>query len=365
MRLEPIEYPLIDDNRTLDDLCQRIADENLVAIDTEFVRESTYYAELCVLQIATEQHVAAVDCLAAIDLDPLFAILSRPDKRWLLHSARQDLEVLFQRTGKLPARLIDTQIAAALIGLPLQTGLQGLVEKTLEVTLEKEHTRADWSRRPLPEAQLLYALDDVRYLIPAWRRLEVELDSRGRTAWFDEDCARQLAVPIEPELQTLFERTRGAGALGGKRRAAALALLEWRERRAKSTNRPRRWILADDQLVRIATALPGSPAELERIEGLPPKLVARSGADLLKAIRDALPLPDETERLVPDKAVVKSIQAEVRARAEALGIQPELLATRREIALLASGYLPESLSSGWRRSILGDILDPLSAGRAR
>ncbi|HUF74264.1 MAG TPA: HRDC domain-containing protein [Gammaproteobacteria bacterium] len=365
MRQEPIEYPLIDDSRALRELCERIADVDLVALDTEFVRERTYYPELCVLQIATATSIAAVDCLAAIDLDPLLATLHSPDKSWLLHSARQDLEVLFNRAGKLPARLIDTQIAAALIGLPLQTGLQGLLEKTLGVTIGKEHTRADWSRRPLPGPLVRYALDDVRYLIPAWLELATELESRGRAAWFEEDCARQLAIPIEADLSTLLERTRGAGTLSGKRRAAAIALLDWRERRAKAKNRPRRWILADDQLVRIAQTLPGSPADLERIENLPPKLIASSGALLLTAIREAEPALDATDRPVPDKAVVKSIQAAVRARAEELDIQPELLATRREIAMAASGQLSESLSSGWRRSILDEILKPLVSGQER
>jgi ribonuclease D len=365
MPQEPIQYPLIDDSRTLRDLCERIAGEDLVALDTEFVRERTYYPELCVLQIATPTSIAAVDCLAAIDLDPLLDTLHSPGKSWLLHSARQDLEVLFQRTGRLPDRLIDTQIAAALIGLPLQIGLQGLLEKTLGVTIGKEHTRADWSKRPLPEPLVRYALDDVRYLIPAWRELETELESRGRADWFHEDCARQLAIPIEPELSTLLERTRGAGGLRGKRRAAAIALLDWRERRAKTKNRPRRWILADEQLVRIAEALPGSQADLERIESLPPKLVASSGAFLLTAIREAEPAPAAIERAAPDKAVVKSIQAAIRARAAALDIQPELLATRRDIAMAAAGQLSEPLSSGWRRSIIEEILKLPDRARER
>ena len=365
MRSEPIEHATIDDSRALDELCARIADEDLVALDTEFVRERTYYPELCVLQIATATSIAAVDCLAAIDLDPLFETLLSDSKSWLLHSARQDLEVLFHRTGRLPSRLIDTQIAAAMVGLPLQTGLQGLLERTLGVTIGKEHTRADWSQRPLPEPLVRYALDDVRYLIAAWLELEAELGSRGRATWFEEDCKRQLAVPIEPDLATLFDRTRGTGSLRGKRRAAAYALLDWREQRAQAQNRPRRWILADDQLIRIAQSLPESRADLERIENLPPRLVARSGPQLLAAIREAKAVPEATEKTIPDKALVKSIKAEVRARAEALDIQPELLATRRDIASAAAGRLSEPLSSGWRRSIFDEILQSVSQDQAR
>jgi ribonuclease D len=357
MRSEPIEYPLVDDARSLEGFCERIANQSLVALDTEFVRERTYFPELCVLQVATTDSIAAVDCLSAIDLEPLFATLYSEDKCWLLHSARQDLEVLYYRSGKLPARLIDTQIAAGLLGSPPQMGLQALLEKVLGVTIEKEHTRADWSRRPLAEALERYALEDVHYLIPAWRQLEAELESRGRRAWLDEDCARQLAIPIEADVATVYERTKGAAALRGKRRAAALALLDWREQRARRVNKPRRWILADDELVRIAAALPASQTDLERVQGLPPGVVARSGRELVAAIRDAKPIENGEERLPPEKAIVKSLQSEVRARADALGIQPELLATRRDIATTASGRIPESLSSGWRRDVLGEILD--------
>lgn len=367
MRDEPIEYPLVDNARALDDLRQRVLRENLIALDTEFVRERTYYPELCVLQIATKMWVAAIDCLADVDLDAFLTTLVSDDRVWLLHSARQDLEVLFHRIHRLPAQLIDTQIAAGLIGLPLQTGLQGLLEEVLGVTIDKEHTRADWSRRPLRESLVRYALDDVRYLIPAWQRLNELLESKGRTEWLHEDCARQLAIPIEADASTLLERTRGAGSLKGKRRAAALALLHWREQRAQRRNKPRRWILADDQLVRIATSLPASRADLERIEGLPPRLVARSGADIVAVIAESASEapPPESERLQPDKARVRSLQAEIRALAETLGLQPELLATRRDIAMAAAGQLPESLSSGWRHSILGGILGEVSSDRAR
>lgn len=365
MQSEPTDLPLIDNASALDDLVERIGGDALVALDTEFVRERTYFPELCVLQVATESTIAAVDCLAAIELAPLFATLLAPSKCWLLHSARQDLEVLFQRTGKLPARLIDTQIAAGLIGLPPQVGLQSLLEQLLGVRIEKEHTRANWSRRPLPQALLQYALDDVRYLIPAWHELQVRLESAGRDTWLDEDCARQLALPIEPDALALLERTKGAGTLKGKRRAAALALLEWRELRAKERDKPRRWILADDQLVRIASALPDTPADLARVPDLPPRLVARSGSLLLAAIRDAPPAQEAPEWHPPDKAVAGSLKAQIKVRAEELGLQPELLATRRDITMTASGRLPETLASGWRRTALAAILEKLSSDPAQ
>jgi len=354
------EYTFVDNTDALNDLINDLSDAVLLALDTEFIRERTYYPELCVLQIATTEVIAAVDCLAPMDLDPLFELLLAGDKRWLLHSARQDLEVLYNRKNLLPGKLLDTQIAASLIGMPLQIGLQGLLEETLDVEIGKQHTRANWKRRPLPDAFLDYALDDVRFLIPALEKLESRLNEYGRISWFEEECARQLNLPIEPETQTIFERTKGTGRLRGEHRAAALALVAWREDRAKTQDKPRRWILADDELVRIAAALPESQADLERIEGLPPRLVTRAGSRLLTAIGERKPAEDIPLSPIPDKAIVRSLQVEVKSRAGKLGIASELLATRRDIAMLATGQVPDVLSTGWRQSVLGDLLDSIS-----
>jgi ribonuclease D len=364
MSQEPKEFPFVDDANTLKDLIKAIAGASLIALDTEFIRERTYFPELCVLQIATDEVIAAVDCLAPIDRDPLFEVLLARDKNCLLHSARQDLEVLFNLAGKLPARLIDTQIAASLIGMPLQIGLQGLLAETLEVEIGKQHTRANWKRRPLPDEFLSYALDDVRYLIPALDRLQARLRTLGRGSWFDEECRRQLELPIDPDTQTIFERTKGAGRLRNEQRAAALALIGWREIRARTQNKPRRWILADDELVRLAAALPESMADLERVRDLPARLVSRSGSQILAAIRDRDQAAEVPESPVADKIVAKSVQSAVKARADELGIQPELLATRRDISMLATGRVPESLSTGWRASVLDDIVGQVNRGQA-
>jgi ribonuclease D len=355
MSREPTESALIADDQTLRETATRLAGSRLFALDTEFVRESTYYPELCVLQVATDEIVVAVDCLAPIDLAPLLEVLLADDAAWVLHSARQDLEVLTNLAGRLPRKLIDTQIAAALIGSPLQIGLQAMLREILGIEIGKEHTRSDWSRRPLPDAEIRYALDDVRHLLPAWRELEKRLDSAGRVSWLEEDCRRALALPMQPDAATILERTKGAGGLQGKRRAAAVALIAWREARAQERDRPRRWILADEALVRIATDLPQTPADLKRIPDLPPKLVAGSGAALLAAIEGAAPLP-ASERPEPvDRSLVKRLQESVKERAATLGIPPEMLATRKDIVLAASGQADEALATGWRSTVLAGL----------
>jgi ribonuclease D len=188
------EIGWIDDAAQLARLVAVLGVTSIAAVDTEFVREKTYYPKLCLIQIATATgETACVDCLAKIDLAPLYARLFAAGFTWVLHSARQDLEVIFQLTGRLPPRLIDTQVAAALTGYPPQAGLETLLERALGRTLGDSYARTDWSRRPLPEAALEYALDDVRYLLPAWERLAAELDRLGRRDWLSEECERMLA----------------------------------------------------------------------------------------------------------------------------------------------------------------------------
>jgi ribonuclease D len=308
--------------------------------------------------------IAAIDCLADIDLDELFAALAREQMTWILHSARQDLEVLIPRTGGLPDRLIDTQIAAAMLGFPLQVGLQGLLSEILGITIGKEHTRIDWSRRPLATEAIAYALDDVRYLMPAWHELETRLESSSRIDWFAQDCERQLHSPLLPSVDAIFERTKGAGRLGAEQRGAALALVQWREERAQQRDKPRRWILADDELSGIAAAMPATLEDLKRITGLPRSLIERSGNAILAAITNANPLPPLRDAAIPDKHLLRTLQDRVRALAEKLNLQPELLATRRDLAQLAAGQMPEIFATGWRATVLDELIREISPGRA-
>jgi ribonuclease D len=358
------QFPLVDDSATLQEVMRHLDGAESIAIDTEFVRERTYYAQLCVLQIATDGMIAAIDCLADIELDVLFAELAQAQTTWVLHSARQDLEVLIPRTGRLPARLIDTQIAAAMLGFPLQVGLQALLSETLGIGIGKEHTRIDWSRRPLASEAIAYALDDVRYLMPGWEALKARLDSSGRGEWFTQDCARQLALPLLPSADAILDRTRGAGRLDASKRGAAHALVQWREERARQRDKPRRWILADDQLVSIAAAMPATLQDLKQITGLPGSLAERSGTAILSAIANAEPLPPLREPASPDKQMLRTLQERVRVLAEKLNVQPELLATRRDLSLVAAGQMPEVFATGWRAAILGELIREVSADRA-
>ena len=258
---------LVGDAKSLSVLVDAISNEPLIALDTEFVREQTYYPRLCLIQVATPRTLACVDCVAGMDLQPLFSALLAPGRTWLLHSVRQDLEAMQQFMVRPPARLIDTQIAAALLGKTPQVGLQAILEEELNIRLDKDFTRTNWAARPLPAGALLYALDDVRHLSALWEALRPQLSDLGRLAWLEEDCLTALETPVLTPPAALWSRLKGMRATDSGTRCAALALVEWRERCAQRLDRPRRWLCSDELLVRVAKALPNRVDDLTSIPG--------------------------------------------------------------------------------------------------
>jgi ribonuclease D len=357
---------LVATTAELDALLERLADAPMIAVDTEFVREKTYYPQLCVIQVASEAAAGGVDCLAPLDLGPLFERLFRADCTWVVHSARQDLEVLWQRAQRLPPHLIDTQVAAALAGLPPQIGLEGLLERMLGVVLGESFARTDWSRRPLQPAALQYAIDDVRYLLPAWHELESKLRTQGRLDWLAEDSRRLATEAPIADPVSAWQRLKGNQTLPFASQCAALALVRWRELAAQRADRPRRWLLADDVLLAVAARLPRSVDALGDL--VTPRFAARHGEELLAAVA-ARTDPDieatvraNAMQQAPDKKQLKILQERVRARAAELGIEPEILATRRDLAGLVVGRSPPHLRHGWRAAALADLAATAAPG---
>ena len=351
---------LVDDAHALAALVDAVANEPLIALDTEFVREQTYYPRLCLIQIATPRRLACVDCLADMDLAPLFCALLAPGRAWLLHSARQDLEAMEQVVDRLPARLIDTQIAAALLGKPPQLGLQGLLAEELNIHLDKEFTRTDWAARPLPDGALQYALDDVRYLIDLWQVLRAKLNDLDRLAWIREDCQTALETPVLTPPVALWSRLKGLRAEDSTAGCAALALVTWRERCAQRLNRPRRWILSDELLVRIAKASPGRESDLMGVAEVPKRFVKRFGSEIVSSIArsrnpEYLSLVNKPKAPV-QSAELKLLRDRARQRAGELGVDPQVLATRRELADWLSGSPSGRIATGWRRNELQGLV---------
>jgi ribonuclease D len=359
------EIGWIDNDAALARLVAALEQTSIAAVDTEFVREKTYYPQLCLIQIGTADQVACIDCLAGLDLTALYARLFDPGFTWVLHSARQDLEVVFRLAGSMPPRLIDTQVAAALTGYPPQVGLEGLLKRALGVELGESFARTDWSRRPLPDAALRYALDDVRHLLAAWERLDAELARLGRREWLHEDSERMRTEHPVTDATAVWSRLKGAHGLPFASQCAALALVRWRETAAQRSDRPRRWLLADDALLAIAAALPRSADALTPFADS--KFIARSAPAILAAIesRNDAELQAEVRanaiQATPDKALVKSLQERVREHAATLGIEPEILATKRDLIGVALNDPPLHLRTGWRSRELAPILNGATA----
>ena len=363
--------PLLTTAEQLDAACRNWQQAPWLALDTEFLREDTYYPKLCLIQVGDGASSLCLDALALEGeaLQPLFDVLYadgsvKPASTKVFHAASQDLEILVQLQGRVPLPLFDTQVAAAMLGYGDQLGYAGLVEKMLGVKLDKSLTRTDWSRRPLNAAELAYAADDVRYLGEIYPRLRQELSERGRLAWLEEDCAR-LADPARyrnpPE--TAWRRLKGLARLAPAAQRAAAAIAGWRERVAQERNRPRKWILDDDPLYRLAERRPQDHAQLVALQAVPPKTLERHGEALLEVVAAAA--AEQTALLVEDpllddkqKAKLKQMLERLRHLGEALGVPPTLLSPRGDVeAVLRRGDSAEvPLLRGWRRGAAGEEL---------
>jgi ribonuclease D len=361
------EAMLVQSAAELDAAVFRLRSADRLALDTEFMRERTYHAQLCLVQIATETDCLLVDPLAGLDLAPLHELLQDRGRLKILHAARQDLEVLQLTGGAVPGPLFDTQVAAALLGFPAQVGYAELVARQLGHSIDKGQTRTDWSKRPLSAAQLAYAADDVRHLLVLHTELCTALAARGRAGWVEEETATyENPALYRTDPASAWKRLRGLNRLLPPQQAAARALAEWRERRALDSDRPRAWILTDDALYALATRAPDSLAALEAIDALPPAVVRKRGEELLAVLRHARTGGEDHAALEPPRRPTPEEQARaaallnaVREEAAALEISAEVLATRRDVEAIAFGSVAlerSPLLRGWRGRVLGDRL---------
>jgi ribonuclease D len=353
--------PIIATTAALEEFAAHLRAQPRVALDTEFLRERTYRAQLCLVQLASSAQAACIDPLALSELAPLAQLLTARTLQKVMHASRQDLEVLLPLGLTHP--VFDTQIAAALCGLPAQIGYAEAVRRLLGQELPKAHTRTDWSRRPLSAEQLRYALDDVNYLLPLATRLQEELERLGRLGWLEEELA-VLAdeANLRTDPQQAWLRLKGLRELDAGRLRLAQALAAWREEAAIAHDRPRGWILDDAVLREIVLQVPRSLEALQAIPQMPPGLVKRRGAELLSLIEAAQipsPAPPLPGRSRPDPmraALLKKLSGIAQGVAGELQLAPEVLATRRELEALAEGVRAGSLLQGWRRGVLGERL---------
>ncbi|WP_455218081.1 ribonuclease D [Kaarinaea lacus] len=355
----------------LEELCDRLRGQPVLALDTEFLREKTYYAQLCLLQVAAEGIIACVDPLAIEDLNPLLDIIYDTSVIKVMHSARQDMEIFFDLRGKLPRPLFDSQIAATLMGFGEQVGYANLVKGLLDIELDKMHTRTDWSQRPLDEAQLKYAADDVRYLFQIYEHQVRALQEKGRAEWLREDFEElTLTETYAPTDNNLWKRVKGKQRLKGVQLAILRDLAIWREQRAQKINRPRRWVLKDDVMVDIARFSPRDIDGLEKIRGLEAKTIQSQGSAILSLIQQARdsdkktwPKLKDLKRLSPSQdALVDMLMAVLRLRGTEQEVSTSLLASRKDLESLVQGERDVPVLHGWRAELVGHELEKVLAG---
>ncbi|MDD2864001.1 MAG: ribonuclease D [Methylococcales bacterium] len=370
--MKNIEY--INKPEQLDDLCQRIENAPWIAVDTEFLREKTYYPKFCLLQLATPEWVACVDPIALPDLKKLFDAIYNPNVTKVFHSCRQDLEIFYQLTGKLPSPIFDTQIAAPLLGFTESVGYAMLVSSFLNINLEKTHTRADWSARPLSPDEIQYAADDVIYLCDIYQKMTAKLEKLGRLNWLKEDfAALENPAQYETHPDNAWLRVKGKSKLTGKQLSIIQAVSKWREAVAQKENRPKNWLLRDEQLFDFAKFQPETIDALLKIRGLNERTINYHGKELcalIKAAKNAppIPMPEYTKSISgknqQQEAIVDILFALVRIRAEENQLNPTSLATRNDLEDLLNDN-DCLLLHGWRFSMVGNELQQLLSGKAQ
>ena len=368
--MTPIQY--INHPDQLPKLCEQIQQASWIALDTEFLREKTYYPKFCLLQIATLDWVACVDPIALPDLSTLFDAIYNPAIVKVFHSCRQDLEIFFQIIGKLPEPIFDTQIAAPLLGFQDNPGYAMLVSSFLNINLSKAHTRADWSKRPLSNDEIDYAADDVIYLCQIYQIMTQKLTELGRIDWLTQDFA-ELSNPahyqVQPEKAWL--RIKGQNKLTGKQLSIIQTVAEWREKTAQAEDRPKNWLLRDELLFDIAKLQPETVTDLAAVRGINERAVQRYGKELCQLITVAknrppiaLTIKDRpAKKTQQQEAILDILTALVRIRAEENELNPTILASRKDLeALLFNGDEECPLLHGWRYAMAGRELVGLLKG---
>ncbi len=345
----------------------------VLAIDTEFLSGKTYYARLCLLQVAAGDFSAIIDPFEMTDFGPLVDILLDERIMKVMHAAYQDMELLTRLCGRSPTPVFDTQIAATLAGFPSQIGYARLLEDLLGVRIDKTESYTDWSRRPLTAKQVEYALDDAIYLLPAYTKLCERLKPGGRLSWLADDFAA-LSAPgaYESVPEEYFRRIKRASALNRRQLAVLRAVAAWREHEARRRDLPRQWIMKDESLIEVARRKPDNSDALADIRGIDLRSLGDRGTGLIAAVLKGKAVPDsdlpQMERRPQTAAdiegVVKLMGALVRIRGAEHGIAPSLLASQTDLEQLASGEEEDNpLLKGWRKTLIGDDLSRLLEGK--
>jgi ribonuclease D len=364
---------LIADTQELAAVCGRLATHPFVTVDTEFLRETTFWPKVCVIQLASPDEAVAIDALAeGLDLAPFFALMADPNVVKVFHAARQDIEIVWNLARMIPAPLFDTQVAAMVCGYGDQVSYGDLVQQVCRVALDKSSRFTDWSKRPLSDAQVIYAIADVTYLRDIYLYLKNKLEKSGRIDWLADEMGTLTSVSTyEQKPENAWERLKGR-ARKPRDLGVLMEVAAWREHEAQTRDVPRSRVLKDDVLVEIALAAPRDAAGLGGLRAFPRGMEkSRAGEQILAAVerglaRDPKTLPrlERERRPQRDGATVELLKVLLRQVAEKHGVAAKMIATVEDLeAIAASDTAEVAALTGWRRAMFGDKALLLKRGR--
>ncbi len=356
---------VIKDSGALAAFCEGLCDADYITVDTEFMRESTFWPKLCLVQVAGPEDEAIIDPLAdGIDMSPLYDLIADEGVLKVMHAATQDIEIFHHEAGVTPKPLFDTQVAAMVAGFGDQVGYEGLISKLAKVSLDKASRFTDWSARPLSDSQLEYALADVTHLRPAYEKLRARIEENGRIAWVEQEMIA-LAAPRKYEVVPDEAWRRLKPKRNQPRFLAVLqAVAAWREREAMNRDLPRNRVLRDEVINQIAARPPENPAALSRVRGIPKGFVeGKLGRGLMDAIEDGLDLPaNEAPELPPVPELppgagplMDLLKVLLKYKCDRHQVAQKLVATVPELeAIAADDNADVHALKGWRRELFGE-----------
>ena len=367
------DVTVITESAELAGYCDGWQHAEYVTVDTEFMREKTYWPILCLIQVGGPDESVVIDPLAeGLDLTPLYDLMINPDVLKVFHAARQDVELFHHLTGHVPAPLFDTQLAAMVCGFGESVGYGKLADRLADAQIDKTLRFTDWAHRPLTDRQILYAVADVSHLRPIYDKLCAQLENNGRRAWIDEEM-KILTSPAtyENPPEEAWQRIK---VRNGKPRYLAILreVAAWREKEAQRRDMPRNHIVREEALTEIAAHAPSSVDELARLRAISQKLAEGSmGAAILKAVAHALTLdksrypslPARVEKPAGLAPLMDLLKVMLKMRCEQMGVAQKLVATVGELERFATGDENSSLLNGWRRELFGDLALALTEGR--
>lgn len=370
---------IITSHREFSAFCQRLAGAASIAFDTEFVSEDTYRPQLCLVQVACEDELVAIDPLAVGDLTEFWQVLAAPGHETIVHAGREELNFCLASVKKPPAGLFDVQIAAGLIGLEYPAGYGNLIYKLLGETPRKGETRTDWRRRPLSDKQIDYALEDVRHLHPLRNKLHGRLEELERLPWLASEMAASEEEVVNARSRERWRKVTGSSSLSSRSQAIVRELWLWRESEAERRNCPVRRVLRDDLIVEMAKRRSADPKQIRAVRGMERGDLQRHVPALSKAIAQALETPDErcpaTVRrdASPQLAMLgQFLSSALSSICRAAEVAPSLVGTPNDVRDLIAYQLGEydgpegekpALAEGWRAEVVGQLLDDLLDGK--